>query len=133
MRADETIYAIPMQDICEALHIEDRKVVELIDGQEVIKIREEIIPIIRLDNFYNSMSSYKAIEEGIVVVAKVGEKVVGLWVQEILGQQQLVLKPVPQYLGKLDGVSACAVLGDGNICLVLDLNTMLQIAEGIEY
>ncbi len=132
MRVDETIYAIPMQDIREALHIEDRKVVELIDGQEVIKIREEIIPIIRLDDFYNSMSSYKAIEEGIVVVAKVGEKVVSLWVHEILGQQQLVLKPVPQYLGKLDGVSACAVLGDGNICLVLDLNTMLQIAEGIE-
>lgn len=129
LRVENAIYAIPTLDIKESLQINDGKVVDLIDGQEVIKIRESMVPVIRLHELYQLSFEQKPLSEGIVVVTEKGGQGTGFLVDEILGQQQLVIKALPSYLGKIDGVSGCAILGDGAICLILDLANLIKRVE----
>ncbi|MCB0281018.1 MAG: chemotaxis protein CheA [Calditrichaeota bacterium] len=129
LRVENAIYAIPTLDIKESLQINDGRVVDLIDGQEVIKIRENMVPVIRLHELYQLSFEQKPLCEGIVVVTEKGGQGIGFLVDEILGQQQLVIKALPSYLGKIDGVSGCAILGDGAICLILDLANLVKRVE----
>ncbi len=129
MRVEETIYAIPTLDIKESLQVGEQNVVDLMDGQEVIKIRERLIPILRLHELHELSFKAKPLSEGIVVVTEKGAQGIGFLVDEILGQQQLVIKPLPEYLGNIKGVSGCAVLGNGEICLILDLSNLIKMVE----
>ena len=129
MQVEGALYAIPTLDIKESLQVDKNNVVDLIDGQEVINIRDTIIPVLRLQEMHQIDSRQKGLDEGIVVVAENGGKAVGFLVDEILGQQQLVIKPLSDYLGNISGVSGCSVLGNGDICLILDLASMVKVAE----
>ncbi len=132
MRVEDSLYAIPTLDIRESLQVHTEQIIDLVDGQEVVKVREQLVPVIRLQELHNKMGAMRPLEEGIVVVTESTGKAVGFLVDEIVGQQQLVIKPLPHYIGKLHGVSGCAVLGNGNICLILDLASMVKIAESIK-
>ncbi|RMH64982.1 MAG: chemotaxis protein CheA [Calditrichaeota bacterium] len=129
MRVENTIYAIPTLDIKESLQVGANHVVDLIDGQEIIKIRENLIPVLRLHELHELSFAPKPMSEGIVVVTEKGSSGMGFLVDEILGQQQLVIKPLPGYLGDIKGVSGCAVLGNGEICLILDLSNLIKLVE----
>jgi len=129
MRVGNSVYAIPTLDIKESLQVNDENVVELVDGQEVINIREVLIPVLRLDELHNIENGRKSLADGIVVVAENAGKLVGFLVDDIIGQQQLVIKNLSDYVGNIRGVSGCSVLGDGSICLILDLGNMVKLAQ----
>jgi two-component system chemotaxis sensor kinase CheA len=131
LRVENAIYAIPTLDIRESLQINDGKVIDLIDGQEVIKIRDKMVPVLRLHELHELSFEQKPLSEGIVVVTEKGGQGIGFLVDEILGQQQLVIKALPSYLGKIDGVSGCAILGDGAICQILDLANLVKSVESV--
>jgi two-component system chemotaxis sensor kinase CheA len=131
MQVSEMLYAIPTLDIKESLQIKTQNVVRLTDGQEVINVRDRLIPVLRLTELHRLNGEPKTLEQGIVVVTESGNSVVGFLVDEIIGQQQLVIKPVPHYLGKVEGVSGCALLGNGDICLILDMTNLVKFAETI--
>ncbi len=127
MRVHNSIYSIPTQDIKESIHISNSKMISLFGGREIIKVRDKIIPILRLNEIHNISSDDK--EEGIVVIAENGNGEVGFFVDEILGQRQMVLKSLSRYADNIKGVSGVAVLGNGEICLILDLAALVKIAE----
>ncbi len=131
MRVENSIYAIPTLDIKESLQVGEMAIVDLIDGQEVIKIRDKLVPILRLHELHNLSFEPKPLSDGIVVVTEKGNQGTGFLVDEILGQQQLVIKALPSYLGHIHGVSGCAVLGNGEICLILDLSNLIKTVEVI--
>ncbi len=133
VRSGETLYAIPILDIRESLQVGHNQTSRLVDGQQVINVRGQFIPVMHLQQFHRQSGSPtdSSQEDGIVVISEIGGKTVGFRVDEILGEQQLVLKPLPDYLGTLEGVSGCAVLGNGAICLVLDLGAMLGYLEAM--
>ena len=129
MRVENSIYAIPTLDIKESLQVGEMVVVDLMDGQEVIEIRNKIVPVLRLHELHKLSFEPKPLSEGIVVVTEKGNQGTGFLVDEILGQQQLVIKALPSYLGNIQGVSGCAVLGNGEICLILDLSNLIKTVE----
>ncbi len=129
VRAGRSLYAIPMLDIREAIQTGEQFLLELIDGQEVIKVRDRLIPVIRLHRIHARLNTGTETNEGIVIISEIAGKAIGFLVDEILGEQQLVLKPLPKYLGRLEGVSGCAVLGNGDIALILDLGALLNYLE----
>ncbi|RLD10287.1 hypothetical protein DRI50_11245 [candidate division KSB1 bacterium] len=129
VRAGQSLYAIPVLDIRESVQVGSENLIHLVDGQEVVKIRDQLIPVIRLQQIYQKTLADAKRSEGLIVVSEIAGKAVGFFVDEILGEQQLVLKPLPRYLGKLEGVSGCAVMGDGAICMILDLAVLLKYAE----
>jgi len=129
MRVGETLYAIPTLDILQSIQVRSEQIVNLADGQEVIKLRKTMVPVIRLQEIHEIETTRRALEDSIVVVTENAGKAYGFLVDEIIGQQQLVIKPMPKYLGSIDGVSGCAVLGNGEICLILDLSNMVKAVE----
>ena len=116
---DET-YAIPLMNIRETIKIDEGEI-KLIQNFEVIKVRDEIIPIIRLDEELGLES--QTFREGKIpiIIIEVGNKGMGLIVTKVLGEQDIVVKPLGTIVKKTKGIAGATILGKGNVALILDV------------
>ena len=120
--ADEK-YAIPLSNIqnIEDVYKED---IKLVQNQEVIVVRNEIIPIIRLrDALGLPQAEDKDMMMGVIV--KKGEKQVGFIVDSLIGQQEIVIKSLGKYLSGIDIIAGATILGNGEVALILDVNSLI--------
>ncbi len=99
--------------------------VELVQNKEVIQIRDSVIPLIRLNEILDIDSKKDPNENMVVVVVKKGDKQAGLVVDELIGQQEIVIKSLGKYISKCKIISGATVLGDGEVALILDANTLI--------
>jgi two-component system chemotaxis sensor kinase CheA len=97
------------------------------DGNEMILVRGETYSVLRLYKHYGIADSGDNIREGIMIIVSDGEKQLCLFADQLIGEQQVVVKPLPNYIKRIDGISGCAILGDGGISLILDLDGLLRI------
>ena len=99
------------------------------DENEMIMIRGQCYPIMRLKERYKVKTGATRIEDGILIMLEGENKTVCLFADELLGEQQVVVKTLPKYIGrmkKIDGLAGCTLLGDGNISLILDVNGLVN-------
>ncbi len=89
-------------------------------GDEYIMIRGECYPVVRLGERYKMSKYAKAVEDGVMLILEVEEKKICLFVDKLIGEQEIVVKPIPSYIKKVKGLSGCTQLGDGSIALILD-------------
>ncbi len=120
--ADE-IYAIPLSSITEITNITNDNI-RNIQGQEIFLYRGKTIPIVRLDEIMD-VESTNAIDEHVVVVVRKGERQAGLLVDNLIGQQEIVIKPLGKYLSNVKYLSGATILGNGSISLILDVNSLI--------
>lgn len=115
-------YAIPLSTIqtLEDVSIGD---IKYVSGKEVIHLRGKVIPLIRLNEVLDVESSNQS-ENLIVVIIQKGEKQAGLVVDELIGQQEIVIKPLGKYLNSNKLISGATILGDGEVALILDPGTL---------
>ena len=99
--------------------------VELVQNKEVIQIRDSVISLIRLNEILDIDSKKDPKENLVVVVVKKGDKLAGLVVDELIGQQEIVIKSLGKYISKCKIISGATVLGDGEVALILDANTLI--------
>jgi len=99
------------------------------DGDELAKVRENFLPVIRLHEVLGKKPDSSNLEDGILIVLESQETRFCLFIDEILGQQQTVIKGLSKYIGNVSGVSGCTILGDGGVCLILDVGTLIEAAE----
>ena len=111
--AIQTIEDIPPQDV------------KLVQAKEVIQLRDLVIPLIRLNEILDIESKKDPDENLVVVIVKKGDKLAGLVVDELIGQQEIVIKPLGKYVSKCKVISGATVLGDGEVALILDANTLI--------
>ena len=127
LRIGDTLYAAPIQDIKESIKASDIETTELVNGEDFIKIREQMIPLVTLKDVNDGNNSEEFINaQQVIVIVESGNQRVGIRVDEIIGQRQIVIKPLSQLIGKMEGISGSAVLGNGDICLVLDTNSIVK-------
>lgn len=106
--------------IKEFVRVKEEMMIHEPDGDEYIMIRGECYPVVRLGKWYG-MSEYKeSVEDGVMLILEVEEKKVCLFVDKLIGEQEIVVKPIPSYIKKVKGLSGCTQLGDGSIALILD-------------
>ncbi|MEJ2635087.1 MAG: chemotaxis protein CheA [Calditrichia bacterium] len=129
VRVHNSLYAIPMLDIKESLQVFSKSLVRMVDGQEVVKIREKLFPVVRIHELHELHCEKKDLTEGILILVENGGKSLCLFADELIEQKQLVIKPMPEFIGELEGVSGCAILGNGDISLILDISNLIKIAE----
>jgi two-component system, chemotaxis family, sensor kinase CheA len=117
-------YAIALGSIqtIEDISIHDIKYVE---AKEVIHIRETVIPLIRLDKVLGIDKKEEQPENLTVVIVKKGDKLAGLVVDNLMGQQEIVIKSLGKYINIDKVISGATILGDGEIALILDVNTLV--------
>jgi len=99
------------------------------DGSEMIMIRGECYPVLRLYRIFDIASDFDTLDNGILVMISTDTTTFCLFVDELIGEQQAVIKPLPEYIQKhntgMHGLGGCAVLGDGSISLIIDINSLV--------
>ncbi|MBN1970038.1 MAG: Hpt domain-containing protein [Candidatus Delongbacteria bacterium] len=124
-----TEYVIPILSIRESLIANEKNITISPDGSEYIRVRQELLPIIRLKRIHGIEGVEKEIHEGTIVVIEHKGKTVALLVDTIISQESIVVKGLSDYIGSIKGISGCTILGNGDICLILDIGSLLELAE----
>ena len=96
------------------------------NGEEYIMIRGECYPILRLDQKYNLDGAVTDVEDGVMLLLEYEGKSLCVLIDELIGAQEIVVKPIPSYVKKVHGISGCTQLGDGSIALILDASGLMQ-------
>ena len=117
-------YAISLGSI-QTLEDIPPSAVKLVQNKEVIYLRGNVIPLIRLDEVLDVESTRSDDESLVVVIVKKGDKMAGLVIDELIGQQEIVIKSLGRYIKQCKFISGATILGDGEIALILDANTLI--------
>ena len=99
--------------------------IKLVQNKEVIQLRGSVIPIIRLSNVVEVESTKSPEDNLVVVIVKKGDRLAGLVVDELIGQQEIVIKSLGKYISKCKFISGATILGDGEVALILDANALI--------
>ena len=116
-------YALPLGNIQTVENIESNDI-KRISGKEVLNLRGDVIPIIRLGEILDCKKSDDA-DQLLVVVVKKGERLAGVVVDELIGQQEIVIKSIGKYIKNHKIISGATILGNGEVALILDVNTLI--------
>lgn len=128
VRVGSERYVVPTLSIERSFRPEGKAVHYLVDRGECIEVRGSVLPIYRLKQLFRQSDGIDAIDQGILIVIEVDGERTGLFVDEILGQQQVVIKALGMQGQRLAGVSGGAIMSDGRIALILDLQSLVGAA-----
>lgn len=118
-------YAIPLNSVIESIRI-DRSEIETISGGEAIFLRGKPLPVVYLNSVFSIDENTKGNQKLNIVVLGFGEKRAGLVIDDMYGKQEIVIKPLGKYLGKVKGITGTAILGDGSIIMILDSGLIVR-------
>lgn len=126
---DET-YIVPLGSIIESLHIKEERINRVADKGETFLLRSEYLPIIRMHEIFKvpNVKTTK-LSEGLLVVVEGQGVRCGLFVDDLLGQQQVVIKSLEANYRRIEGVSGATILGDGSVALILDIPGLVRLAN----
>lgn len=128
----DSIFTIPTSNIHQAFKVTREKIIHDAEGKEMIECMGSYYPIVRLHQLYNIETKSDDIESGILIWVESSDKSYCLFLDELLGEQQVVVKPLPAYLDNFDikhsGITGCTIMGDGNISLILDISSLFDVA-----
>ena len=130
LRVGNLVFIVPMLSIQESFKPNDGDVFLDPDGSEMIMIRGECYPVMRLYRIFDIAPDYETLDDGILIMITTDATTFCLFVDELIGEQQAVIKPLPEYIQKhnigMHGIGGCAVLGDGSISLIIDINSLVE-------
>lgn len=127
----DSVFTLPITSIKQSFKLsEGAQLVVDTDGSEMIMIRGQCYPLIRLHQIYGIDTKVTDLADGILMQIENSDKVACIFADELLGEQQVVVKPFPKFLAKYEikqmGLSGCTILGDGSISLILDANNLMN-------
>jgi two-component system chemotaxis sensor kinase CheA len=121
----EEIYAVPLSSVLETLLV-NRTDIKTVGGLPMVQLRGNTLPLISLQEKFDLPAPETASEEVFVVVVGFGDKALGLIVDELRGQQEVVIKSLGDFLNNLPGIAGATILGDGKVTLILDIGSLIQ-------
>jgi two-component system chemotaxis sensor kinase CheA len=124
-RVSDKLYAVPLSSVVEIIRAQDDEV-HLVDRREVIRLREEVLPLVRLRSLVDQAAN--AAKKLFVVVVQQGDRKYGLAVDRLVGEEELVIKALDDHLVATDLVSGASILGDGTVVLILNLHAVVTRA-----
>ncbi|HVP35021.1 MAG TPA: chemotaxis protein CheA [Steroidobacteraceae bacterium] len=119
-------YIVPLVSIVESLQVKASGVNRLSNAGEVISFRGDYLPLLRLHELFGVEARARAIHDGLVVVVEGDGQRVGLFVDDLRGQQQVVIKSLETNYGQVPGISGATILGDGSVALILDVPGLIR-------
>jgi two-component system chemotaxis sensor kinase CheA len=117
----EESYIVPLTAIVESLQMQTAMLSQVVGHGEVLSFRGEYLPVVRLGKVFNSHGGPAASDHGLIMVVEGDGRRVGLCVDELLGQQQVVVKTLEANYGHVEGIAGATILGDGSVALILDI------------
>jgi two-component system, chemotaxis family, sensor kinase CheA len=127
IRSSKHTFAVPLTSVREIIQVSPREIIT-IEGFEVIKFRHETIPVLRISEVFKLKDADTSKHPRFLVLAAAGLKTVGFLVEELIGEQDVVIKPLAEHVCESRGLAGSTILGDGTIALVLDV---LEVIEDV--
>ena len=124
IRVGNSRYTIPLVTIKESFRPKETECFKDPNENEMIMVRGQCYPILRIHEYYNVKTEITKLSKGILIMVEQDEKTICLFADELIGQQQVVVKSLPSYIKnikKINGLAGCTLLGDGSISLILDI------------
>ena len=122
------IYSIPLSSVLETIRVDQRQF-HLIGGQEVLKLRDIVLPLIRLQRVFNVQQRNEPSDFCYVVVVGAAEKRMGLVVTRLVGQQEVAIKSLGNYLANIPGIAGSTILGDGRVIMIIDVGQFMALCQ----
>ena len=123
------VFIVQLTSIVESLQVERLRVNDIAGSAEMYKVREEYIPVIRLHEAFNVQTEVTDLTKGLLVVVEGDGRKIGLFVDDLLGQQQVVIKSLESNFQKINGVSGATILGDGQVALIIDVAGLIELSR----
>lgn len=127
VRAGKNRYSIPLSDIIEFFKASENQIAHSDKNGETINIRTEFLPLIRIHELFGIRDAVTDAREGILIVVHNNGKKACLLIDEVIGNQQIVVKSLSGYLGKVAGISGCSILGDGGVSFIIDTGKLISM------
>lgn len=126
MEVGKSSFVVETNSVKEFMRADEKMLVMKPDGQELVMIRGECYPVLRIGDWYK-LSDYTAdLDRGMFVLVEAEGETICLLVDTLVGKQEIVVKPIPDYIKKVKGLSGCTQLGDGSIALILDIAALIK-------
>lgn len=127
VRVGKSIYIVPITSIKESFRVQESSIIrDEANSSEMMIFRGDCCPIVRLHDFFKEKPDTTNLEKGIIVVAENESKFVCLFADELMGEQQVVVKALPRYIKKVNGISGCTVMGNGSVSLIIDVSGVMN-------
>lgn len=123
IRVNQELFAIPLNTVTELVKLRDG-LIKPVDKNEALVLRDMVIPIVDFSKIVGFSES--RIDDGYIVVCNIGEKIVGVKAHSVVGQEEVVMKPLGEFLGNINGVGGATIRGDGKVILILDLPAIIE-------
>lgn len=117
-------FVIETGSVKEFINVKGSSIIREPDGEEYLNVRGQYYMVVRLNEKYHIADAKTDIDEGIMILTEYENQKMCIFVDKLLGGQEIVVKPIPKYIKKVDGLSGCTQLGDGSIALILDIGTL---------
>lgn len=129
VRVGREIYILSLLSIVESLRVTSEQVNSLAGKAEVYKLRDDYIPVLRLYSLFGIDNAAARLEEGLLVIVEGDGQKIGLFVDELLSQQQIVIKSLETNYKFIAGISGATILGDGSVALILDVAGLIKLSQ----
>jgi len=123
IQVNQELFAVPLNTVTELVKLRDG-LIKPVDKSEALILRDMVIPIVDLSKIVGSVES--RIDDGYIVVCNIGEKIIGVKAHSVVGQEEVVMKPLGEFLGNINGVGGATIRGDGKVILILDLPAIIE-------
>lgn len=130
----QRIFAIPQENLEEIVSIDEKSKIEKVRETEVLRLREKLLPIVRLNEILHLEAAVKEEDDenasdGFVMVLNIGQNTFGLLVDQLLESEEIVVKPLSTYLKNESCYSGATIMGDGRVAMILDVTGIATVAE----
>jgi two-component system chemotaxis sensor kinase CheA len=130
IKVGSSCFTIPIMSIKQSFRPKDKDIFFDMDNNEMIMVRGQCYPIIRLHKRFGIKTAVTDLKDGIIIMVEHGDYTVCIFTDELLGQQQVVVKTLPEYIQRfkaIKGISGCTLLGDGSISLIIDVAGLVDV------
>ncbi len=126
MEVGNNSFVIETGTVKEFVSVSEDMLIHEPGGAESVMIRGECYPVLRIGEWYHLRNYASAVEDGMMVIIEADKKKMCLFVDRLVGKQEIVVKPIPDYVKKVKGLSGCTQLGDGSIALIMDAAGLME-------
>lgn len=121
LRVGDETYIVPLTAIIESLQVREADLRSVSGGAKLVQVRGEYLPLVALHEVFNLRPQHSEVSQGIVVIIESEGKKIALFVDDLLGQNQVVIKSLESNFRRVSGVSGATIMGDGKVALILDV------------
>lgn len=132
VRVGKNSFILPIETVSESVVIEPSMLTHPMGSNEMVRIRDSVLPVLSLGKIFNLKSKIHETSDGVLILAEAHGKKLALLVDQLVGQREAVVKPIPNMFRHVKGISGCSIMGDGEMSLILDIGGLVDICKRAE-